>query len=62
MTPFARLLIAIVFAALGVPLYLRLVPPNSLYGVRAAATGSMTPFGTKRIIVPGVRIPTSVRF
>ena len=38
MTPFAGLLIAIVFVALGVPLYLRLVPPNSLYGVRVAAT------------------------
>ena len=38
MTPFVGLLIAITFVALGVPLYMRLVPPNSLYGVRVAAT------------------------
>ena len=38
MTPFAGMLIALVFVALGVPLYLRLVPPDSLYGVRVAAS------------------------
>jgi hypothetical protein len=38
MTPFAGLLIGIIFTAVGVPLYMRLVPPNSLYGLRVGAT------------------------
>lgn len=38
MTPFAGLSIAIIFVVAGVPLYMRLVPPNPLYGLRVAAT------------------------
>ena len=38
MTPLVGLLVGVVFIVLGVPLFLRLVPPNGLYGLRVSAT------------------------